>query len=153
MLPLSGEKKPEPVVRSQFNEISGRFSPDGRWIAYVSDESGRQEVYIQGFPKAASRVQISTNGGNRPRWRRDGKELFFSALTPEMMAVDIGVSGDGGAHVGLPHKLFAVRPIGNWDVMPDGQRFLINTNTQPTSNPDPPIRVIVNWDRRDSPAK
>ena len=98
-------------------------------------------------------MQISTDGGNRPRWRRDGKELFFSALTPEMMAVDIGVSGDGGAHVGLPHKLFAVRPIGNWDVMPDGQRFLINTNTLLTSNVNTPITLIVNWDRRDSPAK
>ena len=76
----AGEKKPEVVVRSPFDEFDGRFSPDGHWIAYTSIESGKDQVYVQGFPKANSRIQISSaEGGTQPRWRQDGKELYFFA--------------------------------------------------------------------------
>jgi serine/threonine protein kinase/Tol biopolymer transport system component len=153
VLPMTGERKPETVVRTQFNEGQARFAPDGRWIAYFSNESGRPEIYLQGFPKAASRTQISTSGGNRPHWRRDGKELFFTSLAAEMMAVDIGVADDGSLKAGLPHRLFAVNALGNWSVTPDGQRFLINTAGQQASGAVTPVTVVVNWDRRDGPAK
>ena len=152
VLPLSGEQKPEPVVRSKFRDYSGRFSPDGRWIAYASNESGKAEVYVQGFPKAASRTQISTAGGQTPRWRRDGRELFFESLTREIMAVDVGLSSDGSVKAGLPHRLFASNAIG-WDVTPDGQRFLVNTRSQQNGTVDTPLTVIVNWDRRGGTSK
>ena len=104
-------------------------------------------MYVQGFPKAASRIQISTNGGAKPAWRRDGKELFFTSLTGEVMAAAISVSGDGGLKAGVPHKLFTVNPIlGNWNVTPDGQRFLINnTNSQQATTTVTPITMVVNW--------
>ncbi len=153
MLPMTGERKPEPVVRSQFSEYQGRFAPDGRWIVYVSNESGRAEIYVQGFPRAASRTQISTAGGDRPHWRRDGKELFFISPVGEMMAVDIGVAADSGLRAGRPTKLFSVNPLGWWDVTHDGQRFLINTFGPQTSGAVTPITVVVNWDRTSATAK
>jgi Tol biopolymer transport system component len=153
VLPMTGGKKPEPVVRTPFGEIQGRFSPDGRRIAYVSNESGRNEVYVQGFPKAVSRTQISTAGGTRPRWRGDGKEIFFTSLVQEMMAVDMSVSSDGSLKAGLPHKLFTVIPGGVWDVTPDGQRFLINSRAQTSQATVTPLTVVVNWDRRSAPGK
>jgi serine/threonine protein kinase/Tol biopolymer transport system component len=154
VLPMTGERKPQLVVQSQFNELQGKFSPDGQWIAYVSNESGRAEIYVQGFPKAASRTQISTAGGARPHWRQDGKELLFTAPSSEMMAVDIGVVAGGGLKAGIPHKLPGINATaGNWDVTPDGQRFLINTRGQQAASAVTPITVIVNWDRRDGPAK
>lgn len=158
VLPMTGEKKPEPVVRSPFTDFQGRFSPDGRWIAYVSNESGREQVYVTGFPSATRRIQISTAGGYQPRWRRDGKELFFFVFDAARgaMAVDITVSSDGTLKAGIPHALFAVNPVSNivnrnaWEVTPDGQRFLIHTaQTQTTSVS--PITVVVNWLTRGRP--
>jgi serine/threonine protein kinase len=153
VLPLTGDRKPEPVVRTQFAEALPKFSPDGRWIAYTSNESGRTEIYMQGFPKAASRTQISTAGGTLPHWRRDGKELFFTSVNGEMMAVDIGFAADGGLKAGRPTKLFSVSALGWWNVTPDGQRFLINTLGQQTTGVVTPITAVLNWDRRDVPAK
>ncbi len=88
-LPLDGDKKPFPVVRTNSNEPYGQFSPDGKWIAYQSNESGRDEVYVQPFPGPGAKVRISTNGGAQMRWRRDGKELFYIALDGRLMAVPI----------------------------------------------------------------
>jgi Tol biopolymer transport system component/predicted Ser/Thr protein kinase len=153
VLPMTGERKPEAVIRTQFNESQAKFAPDARWIAYTSNESGRAEIYLQGFPQATSRAQISTSGGNRPHWRRDGKELFFTSLAGEMMAVDIGVAPDGSLKAGLPHRLFAVNALGAWSVTPDGQRFLVNITGQQASGAVTPVTVVVNWDRRDAPAK
>ena len=143
-LPLRGNKKPESIVRTSYNDNRGRFSPDGKWVAYVSTESDRAEVYVIGFPTARERIQISTTGGNVPRWKGDGKELFFSNSTA-MMAVDISVSSAGDLQAGVPHKLFDVSAAGEWDVSRDGQRFLINVGPIPSTGGADPIRVILNW--------
>jgi Tol biopolymer transport system component len=94
-LPTSGEGKPFPVVQTPFNERDAQFSPDGKWIAYQSNESGRFEIYIQPFPGSAGKELISTSGGGQPRWRRDGKELFYVGLDGQLMAVSIQMGSDG----------------------------------------------------------
>src|SRR5262249_9696547 len=130
VLPMTGDKKPQPVRVSPFSDFQGRFSPDGKWIAYVSGESGRNEVYIQSYPEAKTRVQISTSGAHQPRWRRDGQELFFLNTSYDVAAVDISTSDDGALKAGIPHKLFSGPPVAlvsrrnSWEVTPDGQRFL-----------------------------
>ena len=87
VVPLSGDRKPMPVLHSEFNESQGQFSPNGRWIAYVSDESGMPQVYVQSFPTLTGHWQVSPDGGTQPRWRRDGKELFYLAPDRKLMAV------------------------------------------------------------------
>jgi Tol biopolymer transport system component len=76
LLPLFGDQKPTPFIQTEFNESQGRFSPDGRWVAYISNESGPFQIYVQSFPSSGGKWQVSTNGGAQPQWRRDGKELF-----------------------------------------------------------------------------
>jgi serine/threonine protein kinase/Tol biopolymer transport system component len=156
VLPLTGEKKPVPFVLSPFTDFQGRFSPDSRFIAYTSNESGVFQVYVQGFPNAVNRWQISANGGYHPRWRRDGKELYFVsgvAGGADVMAADISVSPDGALKAGVPHKLFATAPIGlvgdrnTWDVTPGGQRFLMNSAAPAISSGGTPLTVILNWDK------
>src|SRR5215469_16285484 len=86
----SGDQKPFPVVATNFQDITPSFSPDGKWLAYANNETGRQETYIQPFPSGAGRWQVSTAGGVWPKWRKDGKELFFfNNLDQQLMAVDI----------------------------------------------------------------
>jgi Tol biopolymer transport system component len=147
VLPLFGDRKPFPYLQTEFNEHHAKLSPNGRWLAYVSDESKRNEVYVVTFPKSPSgsggKWQVSTNGGNRPVWSRDGKELYFIGADGKMMAV--GVRGDGASFdAGVPQPLFDARLAGDWyDVGKDG-RFLIpiaaNQSTAPV-----PITVVVNW--------
>src|SRR5439155_3889229 len=95
ILPMTGDRNPVPFLQTQFGEYQPEISPDGKWIAYVSDETGRGEVYIRPFPTGAGRWQVSTNGGYYPRWRRDGKEVFFVSAgnNGKMMAAQIRVSG------------------------------------------------------------
>jgi hypothetical protein len=146
VLPLSGDHKPFPFLQTQFNEGQGQFSPDGRWIAYRSDESGRGEVYVAPFPGSGGKWQISTGGGIYPRWRRDGTEILY--FTPDNRLMAAAVNGKGRSfEVGVVKPLFGTRaPIGfryPYDVSADGQRFLINTvPEQATSSP---ITVVVNW--------
>ena len=101
--PGSGEAKPFPVVRTEANETAGTLSPDGRWLAYASDVSGRYEVYVQSFPGGGGKRQVSTGGGNHPRWRRDGRELFYYAGDGKLMAAPVrsGESFEMGAAVSL----------------------------------------------------
>jgi len=133
---MNGEGKPFLVVRTDYDERDGQFSPDGKWIAYESDESGRFEIYIQPFPGPGAKLPVSTNGGAQVRWSRDGKELFFIGLDERMMAVPIKLPSAGQAiEVGTPVALFPTRVAGGavnvqrqqYVVSPDGQRFLINT--------------------------
>lgn len=77
MLPLEGDRKPLPYLQTPFREHLGQFSPDGRWVAYFSNESGGYQIYVQGFPKSGAKFMVSAGGGVRPRWRRDGKELYY----------------------------------------------------------------------------
>jgi serine/threonine protein kinase len=153
--PTSGGSKPWPLVQSEFRQEYGRFSPDGRWVAYRSTESGRSEVYVTPFiePGGASRTpltagakwQISTAGGSEPRWRRDGRELFYLGLDNRLMAAE--VSGEvSGFKVGVVRPLIAIRPAmsnSSYDVSADGQRFLVdNAVEQPGSET---ITLILNW--------
>jgi eukaryotic-like serine/threonine-protein kinase len=155
VLPLTGDRKPQSVLSTAVREIHGRFSPDGRWMAYVSNESGTNHVYVQSFPPSGNKWQISTGGGFQPRWRRDGKELFFVAgqdsgpIPRAVMAVAVDTSSTGVLKAGVPHKLFTVTMssgIGQgstWEVTPDGQRFLVASAS--TRAAVPPITVVVNW--------
>jgi dipeptidyl aminopeptidase/acylaminoacyl peptidase len=147
-LPLDGKREPFPVVQTaNFNESFPRFSPDGRWIAYESNESGRSEIYIQPFRGPGARLVISTSGGAQARWRRDGKELFYISLDNRLMAVPIRLDTTG-AVAEAPAPLFPVRMIGpvqgetKYMVASDGQRFLMETFREDATSP---ITVILNW--------
>ena len=138
---------PLQLTRTPFREADVRFSPDGRWVAYSSDESGRSEVYVQAFDVSASapsfgaaRTQVSTASATRPEWRGDGRELFYVSEDRQMMAVDI--AGGQTPNVGTPRALFAM-PSDTWDVTRDGQRFLFRLPVG--GNVTPPYQVILNW--------
>jgi Tol biopolymer transport system component len=147
ILPLFGERKSMPFARTPFDERNARFSPDGRWIAYVSNESGRYEVYVQPFlPASGGKWQISTTGGYQPRWRGDGKELFYIGADGKVMSVS--VVADGGFKVGVSKALFqthldpaALVNDRNYAVTNDGQRLLITTSLGSSA----PITVVLNW--------
>src|SRR5499433_2126200 len=110
LLPLFGDQKPTPFIQTEFNETQGRFSPDGRWVAYSSNESGQFQVYVQSFPISGGKWQVSTTGGAQPQWRRDGKELFY--LAPDRKIMSVEVNGPGSTFVpGIPKPLFDVRVI------------------------------------------
>jgi serine/threonine protein kinase/Tol biopolymer transport system component len=142
VLPLSGDRKPYPFIEGPFFELAGRFSPNGRWVAYNSNESGRSEVYVVPFPGRGARTLISTGGGDNARWRRDGKEIFYLERNTLMAA---GVAANGSRlEVGTVQRLFDVPTVdGYWpyDVTPDGQRFLVNTLESEVA----PLTIVVNW--------
>ncbi len=145
-LPLFGDRKPFPFARSTFSETAGQFSPNGKWIAYRSDESGRPEIWAGPFPGPGRRTQISTEGAGAgyPRWDRDGKELYYLDAASRLMAVQ--VSADGSElQIGTIRPLFETRASfrlrSSYDISPDGQRFLINSNVGEAA----PITLVVNW--------
>ena len=143
VLPLSGDRKPFPFLQTEFGERDGRLSPDGRWLAYDSNETGSYEVYVQAFPGKEGKWQVSAKGGDRPVWRRDGKELFYIAGDSKLMAVDVktGVQFEHG----VPKALFEARTPGyaSFDVAPDGKRFLLTNSLEQGANQ--PMTVVVNW--------
>jgi Tol biopolymer transport system component len=139
-LPLFGDRKPLEVAKTSFFERGGRFSPDGRWVAYSSNESGQQEVFVQPFPGPGPKIQVSRGGGEWPRWRHDGRELFYIGLDNRVMAVPF-VWGGGGFETGPPIPLFALQAGSSFEPSLDGQRFLTVISVSETS----PISVIMNW--------
>jgi hypothetical protein len=151
LLPLAGapgDKKLVTFLNSPADEMQANFSPDGRFVAYTSNEPGRFEVYVQTFPRSDGKWQISTNGGYEPRWRRDGRELYYLSEDRKLMAVPVSTAG--GFEAGVPRPLFQTRvPTGlsvfrtNYVPTRDGSRFLINTQTA-DSGPAP-ITVVLNW--------
>jgi Tol biopolymer transport system component len=146
VLPLTGDRKPFPILQTQFSEPEGRISPDGRWVVYISNESGRNEIYVAPFPGPGGKWQISTAGGYFPRWRHDGSEIFY--LSPDNRLVTASVNGKGpGFEVGAVKPLFATRTVFaagyQYDVSADGQRFLINAAPEQTASS--PITVVLNW--------
>ena len=141
VLSLSGDQKPVAYLQTRFREGSPRFSPDGRWIAYSSDENGRPDVYVQSFPAGARKWLISTSGGSAPRWRADGKELFYVGAGGKLMIVS--VTAGTSFEAGIPKPLFQTKISGGYNVTRNGQRFLIETLTG--ENTSPPITVLVNW--------
>ena len=150
VVPLSGDRKPMPFLQSEFDEGHARFSPDGRWVAYTSNESGRPEVYVQPFPASGGKWQVSTGGGILPMWRGDGRELFYVVPTVgRLMSVDVKTTLQFEASV--PKLLFTAAlalthgmEAGNhYGVSADGQRFLLLLPVQ--ENTPSPITVVLNW--------
>src|SRR5262245_17746690 len=139
--------KASKVMQTPFNESQGQFSPDGKWIAFVSDENKRAEVYVQAFPKGGERYPISTAGGMQPRWRRDGKELFYA--TPDGKLMSVAVKTGAAFEHASPTPLFDIRVFDNptifFDYVIDGNapRFLVRTQAKETRVT--PINVTTNW--------
>jgi hypothetical protein len=153
-LPMVSERKPFAVVQSSFDEIEGQFSPDGQWIAYSSNESGRYEIYIRAFPKVGEKWQVSASGGMQPRWQRDGRELFYVAPDTRLMAVTLRLTPNA-LEASTPVALFPARlasggniPIAGFQaraqyaVASDG-RFLLNTASD--GGITSPITIVQNW--------
>ncbi|HET9793339.1 MAG TPA: protein kinase, partial [Thermoanaerobaculia bacterium] len=138
-----GARKVVPFSVDAFSQGNSRFSPDGRWIAFESDESGKSEVYVRPFPEGTGRWQISPAGGGTPVWRRDGKELYYLAPDFKIMAAQITLSPTFRS--GAPYPLFAIHPNGlqPFDVSADGQRFLVDT--APSDQGSPPFSLVLNW--------
>jgi Tol biopolymer transport system component len=141
------DPKPRAILQTAANEVQGRLSPDGKWLAYCSDESGRWEVYVQSFPLTAAKWQISTEGGFQPSWRGDGKELFFVGADLRLMAVSLTTTPAFSSDV--PKALFQTRVRPNYEpypfayaVTPDGQHFVLNSTEL---GPGPPISIVTNW--------
>jgi Tol biopolymer transport system component len=141
-MPLKGEPKPQPWVQSKFQETSAAFSPDGRWVAYRSSESGRPEIYIQGFPDHRGKWLISSAGGVLPQWRADGKELFWRGLDDTLMAASIDLQ-QAGVRAGQPQPLFRLPPS-SFSPARDGKRFLV-PEPEGGQQPDRPMVVQLNW--------
>jgi eukaryotic-like serine/threonine-protein kinase len=145
VLPLTGERKPFPFIQTpQFDEAHAKFSPDGRFIAYDSDESGKRQVYVTAFPGPGGKQQVSTSGGEDPIWRRDGRELFFLS-EGKMMAAEVKTNGSS-LEIGNIQLLFDAHtgfgPFVHYDVAPDGKRFVVATLGEGGSAP---MNLVVNW--------
>jgi Tol biopolymer transport system component len=145
-LPLSGGGKPFAIVQDAFDEDFPSLSADGKWMAYQSNESGRREIYVTAFPGGGAKWQVSNNGGTSPKWRRDGKELFFLDAADTVNAVDVNTSA-GAPRLGAPHGLFQAvgiqRDFGPFDVTGDGKKFLVNSgNLKEGSDP---LTLVLNW--------
>jgi Tol biopolymer transport system component/predicted Ser/Thr protein kinase len=148
LLPADGQGKPAQYLNSPADETQGAFAPNGRFVAYTSNESGRLEVYVQTLPASDRKWQISTGGGHEPRWRRDGRELYYLSEDRKLMAVPVTI--DAGFTAGAPKALFqtgvpaGVNPFRtNYVPAGDGQRFLVNTVRDDTG-PEP-ITVVLHW--------
>jgi Tol biopolymer transport system component len=152
VLPLAGDRKPVPFLNTEFRTMQGQFSPNGRWLAYRSGESGRGEVYVQGFALDSSQPrgkwQVSTSGGELPRWRRDGKELYYHKDST-YFAVDMKTDG-ASFEAGIPKPLFDAATVSStsfggspYVVTRDGQRFLVLAQIEKSANA--PLEVLVNW--------
>ena len=136
------EKKPTPYLQTKFIEGYGVFSPDGRWVAYYSDESGRFEVYIQGFPERRGKWQVSAEGGMYPQWRADGKELYWTGIDQRaVIAAPIELQ-EGGVKAGRPELLFRTPNFGA--LSRDGKRFLVQA-PEGGEQPNLPMVVVQHW--------
>ena len=153
VLPMTGDRKPVPYLVTPFIKTQAKFSPDGHWVSYVSNESGTREVYIQPFPMgSAGKWVVSNGGGSQPRWSHDGKELFYFTPDETLMAVDVNTS-NGTIQLGIAKPLFHAPVLGGtggapgsawrWDISADGKRFLINTALDDTATL--PITMLLNW--------
>ena len=147
VLPTTGERKPFPYLQTAAMENGGAFSPDGNWIAYNSDESGRVEVYVESFPTHGGKRQISVAGGSGPRWRADGKELYYYSLDGTLMALPV-TGGGASLTTGTPTVLFPFRPAAattgpSYAVTRNGQRFLLSAIVE--TDAKAPLSVVQNW--------
>jgi Tol biopolymer transport system component len=140
LLPLDGTSQPRPFLDNTAMRGDLQFSPDGKWVAYESNEGGRSEIYVVPYPGPGGKSQVSTDGGTQPRWNRNGRELFFRNGA-KLVAVDV----ETGAtfHVGAAHVLFE-KASSDYDVAPDGKRFLMLKPTAAVGDSGE-LHVIVNW--------
>ena len=147
-LSLRGDPTPRPLLKTPAYEGGPQLSPDGRWLAYASDESGRYEIYVQPYPGPSGKWQISTEGGTEPVWNRNGHELFYRSGN-KMMTVDIATQPSFAT--GKPKVLFAGQYVPtpvtfpNYDVSPDGQRFLMLKASDQAQAAPTQINVVLNW--------
>jgi serine/threonine protein kinase len=137
-----GDRKAIPFLQTEFFEGEARFSPDGRWIAYSSNESGQAEVYVRPHPQSGGKWQVSTAGGFAPTWRRDGRELYYVSVDGKLMVAEITVKGST-LEASSPRPLFEMRGV-NYDVMSDGRRFILNIPVE--TQLALPLTLVVNWD-------
>ncbi len=149
VLSIAGDQKWEVFWQTPANESRAMFSPNGRWVVYESDESGKKEIYVQSFPASGAKWQISVSGGSQPRWRRDGKELFYLGGDRKITAVDVNTEAPTFAH-GTPKALLGTRISKGEDragdqyvVTSDGQRFLVNTIAEEGAYNH--VSVVLNW--------
>jgi hypothetical protein len=149
VLPLKPPQTPFPFVQTTFRERQGQFSPDSKWIAFQSNESGQFEVYVQAFPNSGTKIQISVNGGTQVRWRRDGKALFYIGPDEILREVPLRFNSSGNIEPASPVSLFKTRVgiaselgIQQYAVSPDGNRFLMNIVTREQTAL--PITVVLN---------
>jgi Tol biopolymer transport system component len=142
VLPLFGDRKAVPYLQTGFNEFHGRVSPNGHWLVYTSDETGRDEIYAQSFPNPGLKYQVSTNGGLMATWSPDGTELFF--VSTDRMLMSVRVKSGETFEAEIPQTLFQTRtgPFVWFDVSKDG-RFLLPTPVEPAASV--PITVVINW--------
>jgi len=149
-LPLAGDRKPVSYLKDNFLKRHSQLSPDGHWMAYISNESGSYQVYVQSFPAGGGKWQVSTTGGVQPRWQHDGKELYYLAPDGKLMAVVVKTGTNFEA--GTPEALFQTHIFGlltstlysqQYDVTSDGQRFLIDLDLSDTNGN--PLTVVTNW--------
>jgi Tol biopolymer transport system component len=150
LMPMQGDRKPIPFLNSPATEAQGQFSPDGNWMAYRSDESGRNEIYVQHVPINGMKYHISSTGGTDPRWARNGKELFYLTFDGRMMVVPVktGATFELGEvrtlFENVPFALSSTALMFTFQPSSDGQRFLALLQTQGEASA-PPITVITNW--------
>jgi Tol biopolymer transport system component len=146
ILPVDGDRKPFALAQTSSIEANGAFSPDGRWIAYQSNEGGQLQIYVKPFPPTDRKYLVSIDGGEQPTWSGDGKELFFLAPDSRMMAATVDTTRQFEA--GTPRALFVVPALGpsnfrQYAVSKDGKRFLMNLRNEPATAT--PLTVVVNW--------
>jgi Tol biopolymer transport system component len=141
---LDGDRKPVPWLQTRFQELDAQFSPDGHWIAYASNDTGRFEVYVQPFPGPGEKRRISVGGGRLPRWCLEGKEIVYVDLEAEPGIIAVAVEGSGAEPAASPRTLFRLPSrVRSFDVTADGQRFLVNGNVDASSRTL--VHVVVNW--------
>ena len=149
-LSFDGARRVTPLLQTRFSELNGELSPDGRWLAYESDSSGRSEIYVRPYPQTgAGQREVSTAGGIQPVWARGGKELFYLAPDGSLMGVAVEASG-GTWRAAAPVKLFQGRyytrgpvPPRMYDVSPEGQRFLMLKPASGSDQPPAPPTLVV----------
>jgi dipeptidyl aminopeptidase/acylaminoacyl peptidase len=146
VLDMKGDRKPQPFLKTRFDETNGQFSPDGRWVAYQSNESGQYQIYVRPFPGPGGQWQISTAGGVAPRWRHDGRELYYIAPDGRLIATPVEARS-ATVEPGAPVPLFQTRIVSSalrpqFDVAADG-RFLLNAPVE--SAAVAPITLVINW--------